>query len=87
VGNYQLFDGYVTARSESIKGATTLFEISGDRIPSPQLINPVGGFYWQHIAYVITWWFMALLVLFAPFYNRSINRSKPTQQLAQKIEP
>jgi len=40
------------------------------------LINPIGGFYWQHIAYVITWWFMAGLVLFAPFYNRSVNRAK-----------
>ena len=81
VGNYQLFDGYVTARSESFKGATTTFGITGDRIPSPQLINPVGGFYWQHIAYVITWWFMALLVLFAPFYNRSVSRAnKPDRE-------
>jgi surfeit locus 1 family protein len=73
VGNYHLFDGYVSAISEkSLTGEA----ISGSRIPAPALINPIGGFYWQHIAYVITWWFMAILVLFAPFYNRSLNRAK-----------
>jgi surfeit locus 1 family protein len=73
VGNYQLFDGYVSAISEK---SLTGEEIAGSRVPAPQLINPIGGFYWQHIAYVITWWFMAILVLFAPFYNRSLNRAK-----------
>jgi surfeit locus 1 family protein len=72
VGSYQLFDGYVSAISEKDSSGA---QISGSRIPAPQLINPIGGFYWQHIAYVITWWFMAILVLFAPFYNRSVNRS------------
>ena len=80
VGNYQLFDGYVSARSEKSSSGDL---ISGDRIPSPQLINPVGGFYWQHIAYVVTWWFMAILVLFAPFYNRSVNRTKDR---SEKVE-
>lgn len=66
-----LFDGYVIARSEkSADGA----ELAGTRVPSPQLIATVGGFYWQHIAYIITWWFMAILVWFAPFYNRSVRR-------------
>ena len=73
VGSYQLFDGYVSAITEKGPSGSA---ISGNRIPSPQLINPIGGFYWQHIAYVITWWFMAGLVLFAPFYNRSLNRAK-----------
>ena len=73
VGNYQLFDGYVSALSEKSSAGAL---ITGSRIPAPQLINPVGGFYWQHIAYVITWCFMAGLVLFAPFYNRSVNRAK-----------
>jgi len=71
VGSYQLFDGYVRVISE--KSATGSV-INGDRIPAPQLINPIGGFYWQHIAYVVTWWFMAILVLFAPFYNRAVSR-------------
>lgn len=68
-----LFDGYVIARSEVDKNGT---EIAAERVPSPQLISTVGGFYWQHIAYIITWWFMALLVWFAPFYNRAVARKK-----------
>ncbi len=80
VGKYQLFDGYVSARSEK-EGSGV--QILGDRIPSPPLISPVGGFYWQHIAYVVTWWFMAILVLFAPFYNRSVNRA---QDRSEKVE-
>jgi len=71
VGRYQFFDGYVSALRESDNSGRT---IGGSRIPAPPLITPIGGFYWQHIAYVITWWFMAILVLFAPFYNRSIKR-------------
>jgi cytochrome oxidase assembly protein ShyY1 len=71
VGSYQLFDGYVSALNEL---DTAGVAISGSRIPAPQLISPIGGFYWQHIAYVITWWFMAILVLFAPFYNRAMRR-------------
>ena len=76
VGKYQLFDGYVTALRESDASGAL---ISGSRIPAPQLINPIGGFYWQHIAYVITWWFMAILVLFAPFYNRSVKKRVANQ--------
>jgi hypothetical protein len=30
----------------------------------------VPGYYWQHISYVVVWWFMAALVLWAPFYRR-----------------
>ena len=76
VGTYQLFDGYVSALSESDSSGST---IVGSRIPAPQLINPIGVFYWQHIAYVITWWFMAILVLFAPFYNRSLRKRDGNQ--------
>jgi len=28
------------------------------------------GYYWQHISYVVIWWLMAVLVLWAPFYKR-----------------
>ena len=66
-----LFDGYVIVRTEEgISGRA----IAATRVPSPQLISTVGGFYWQHIAYIITWWFMAVLVWFAPFYNRAVRR-------------
>jgi len=78
VGNYQLFDGYVSALHESDSAGMA---ITGDRIPAPQIITPIGGFYWQHIAYVITWWFMAVLVLLLPLYNRGVKaRDKPAQE-------
>ena len=58
---FNLFDGYV---------------ISTDgELAAPQLLSTGGAFYWQHIAYVITWWFMGLLILSFPFYNR-IRTSK-----------
>ena len=53
---FTLFDGYVIA--------------TGGQIAAPQLLSQGGAFYWQHIAYVITWWFMGLLILSFPFYNR-----------------
>jgi hypothetical protein len=28
------------------------------------------GYYWQHISYVVIWWLMAALVIWAPFYKR-----------------
>ena len=53
---FSLFDGYVIA--------------TGGELAAPQLLSQGGAFYWQHIAYVITWWFMGLLILSFPFYNR-----------------
>ena len=62
----QLFDGYIVATSElSQSGA----EISAQRIDAPQLRSKVAGSFWQHVSYVFVWWLMAILVLFAPFYN------------------
>ena len=78
----ELFDGFVIARSEMVQ--SNGHETMGARIPSPQLIGNVGGFYWQHIAYIITWWFMALLVWFAPFYNRAIARKKREEISAEE---
>ena len=76
--NLNLFDGFVVATSEIDSNNQV---IGGSRILAPQLISTVGGFYWQHIAYVITWWFMAILVLFVPFYERlSQRRSKDSQE-------
>ena len=66
-------DGYVVATAER----TTLGqEIETTRIPAPQLKSKVPGSYWQHISYVFVWWLMALLVLFAPFYNSMKERQK-----------
>ena len=66
-----LFDGYVVATSETTSLGQ---EILTTRIPAPQLKSKVPGNYWQHISYVFIWWLMALLVLFAPFYNSRKER-------------
>jgi hypothetical protein len=66
-GGYSLFDGYVIVQKEV---TATGAEIAGHRVPSPVLKQSVAGFYWQHIAYVVIWWFMALLVLAAPIISR-----------------
>lgn len=73
VGNYNLFDGYVVAVEEhDAKGV----ELTGSRIPAPVVIDSVSvsGFYWQHISYVVIWWFMAILTLCAPIIARRSNR-------------
>ena len=54
------FDGYVIARSE-------IPESGLEKVPTPQPIIKVAGFYWQHISYVIVWWLMGLLTLALPF--------------------
>jgi cytochrome oxidase assembly protein ShyY1 len=66
-----LFDGYVVASSEKTNLGQ---EILTTRIPAPQLKSKVPGNYWQHVSYVFIWWLMALLVLFAPFYNSVKDR-------------
>jgi cytochrome oxidase assembly protein ShyY1 len=66
-GGYSLFDGFVIATQEKDqKGAS----VAGHRIPAPIMTQSISGFYWQHISYVVIWWFMALLVLAAPFISR-----------------
>jgi cytochrome oxidase assembly protein ShyY1 len=66
-----LFDGYVVASAEKTNLGQ---EILTNRIPAPQLKSKVPGNYWQHVSYVFIWWLMALLVLFAPFYNSVKDR-------------
>ena len=69
--NLELFDGFIIATSEATKFGQ---EILTTRVPAPQLKSKVAGNYWQHISYVFVWWLMALLVLFAPFYNSMKER-------------
>lgn len=68
VSNYrgQLYDGFIVAQSEEVRAGA----VERARIAPPKLAPPVPGFYWQHISYVVVWWFMAALVLWAPFYRR-----------------
>ena len=73
VGQTQLnlFDGYIVA----IKETTSVGEpITTERIAAERQLPKVAGFYWQHLTYVGIWWLFALLVLFAPFYDRLRDR-------------
>jgi cytochrome oxidase assembly protein ShyY1 len=77
-GHYSLFDGYIIAISEK-DGAGK--EIKGNRVPAPVLMQSISGFYWQHIAYVVIWWFMAILVLFAPLIAKRNERNLKAREL------
>jgi surfeit locus 1 family protein len=68
VSNYrgQLYDGFIVAQREEVRAGA----VERTRIEPPKLAPPVPGYYWQHISYVVVWWFMAALVLWAPFYRR-----------------
>ena len=63
-----LYDGYVIAAGESVGGK----EIIRGRIAPPAPRSAVPGFYWQHLSYVVIWWFMAGVVLYLPFYQRRV---------------
>ena len=62
----QFYDGFILATGEELSGAP----IERSRVSAPELTAGVPGYYWQHISYVVVWWFMAALVLWAPFYRR-----------------
>jgi cytochrome oxidase assembly protein ShyY1 len=62
----QLFDGFILATAEKSR----IGMVDRTRISAPELTAGVPGFYWQHISYVVIWWFMALVVLWLPFYRR-----------------
>ena len=65
-----LYDGFVIADSESLSGTN----IVRMRITPPALKSAVPGFYWQHLSYVVIWWFMAGVVLYLPFYQRRVTQ-------------
>jgi cytochrome oxidase assembly protein ShyY1 len=60
-----LFDGYIVLQSEKIGGKGSS---NSSFIPTPQISQQVAGFYWQHISYVVVWWFMGVLLLIAPLF-------------------
>ncbi len=64
-----LYDGYLIAESESIDGVVS----QRVRIEPPAPRSAVPGFYWQHLSYVIIWWFMAGVMLYLPFYQRRVT--------------
>ncbi len=79
-GGYNLFDGYVIATEEVNQSGQPLI---GNRVPAQVLQQSISGFYWQHISYVVIWWFMGLLVLAAPFIAK---RSERKHAIADKVE-
>ena len=76
---YNLFDGYVIATKEIDQSGQS---VPGNRVPAPILLVSISGFYWQHISYVIIWWFMGLLVLAAPYIAR---RNAKQHAIADKV--
>jgi len=60
-----LYDGYIVLQSEMFGGKSSS---NTSFIPTPQISQQVAGFYWQHISYVVVWWFMGALLLIAPLF-------------------
>ena len=81
-GDY--YDGFVLARSEVRDGV----ELGIPRVKLDPATPTVPGYYWQHMAYVVIWWLMALVVLFLPFYSRWRSKSpeKTLEELDAKAE-
>lgn len=69
-GDY--YDGFVVARQE-LRGGIAV-EVA--RVNLEPAAPSVPGYYWQHIAYVVIWWLMALVVLFLPVYGRWREREQ-----------
>jgi len=67
-GDY--FDGFVLAQSEIRDG----FALGLPRVALDPASPTIPGYYWQHIAYVVIWWLMALVVVFLPIYSRFRER-------------
>jgi hypothetical protein len=70
--DFHLYDGFLLATQESVSEGP----ITRDRIELALPESKVGGYYWQHISYVIIWWLMAAIVLYLPFYRRREESDK-----------
>jgi len=73
-----LYDGFLLATHESTSDGT----IDRDRITLPAPESKVGGYYWQHISYVIIWWLMAAIVLYLPFYRPFYRKRGESDKLS-----
>jgi cytochrome oxidase assembly protein ShyY1 len=65
----QLYDGFIVAKSETVRDG----DLVRTRVVAEAPVSRVAGYYWQHISYVAIWWLMAAIVLYLPFYRRSIT--------------
>jgi cytochrome oxidase assembly protein ShyY1 len=68
LADLQLYDGFIVAQSET----TRTGDLIRTRVIAEPPVSKVAGYYWQHISYVAIWWLMAAIVLYLPFYRRSI---------------
>ena len=68
LADLELYDGFVVAKSEITRDG----ELNRERVVAAPPVSKVAGYYWQHISYVAIWWLMAAIVLYLPFYRRSI---------------
>jgi cytochrome oxidase assembly protein ShyY1 len=69
-----LYDGYIVLRSE-VDSSNQSSDLT--LVPSPQISERLPGFYWQHISYVVVWWFMGVLLLIAPIFPQfRVNAEK-----------
>lgn len=64
--DFDLYDGFLLATQENVSEGPIIRE----RIDLAPPESKVGGYYWQHISYVIIWWLMAVIALYLPFYRR-----------------
>jgi cytochrome oxidase assembly protein ShyY1 len=55
---YDFYDGYIIASSETPSPLDQPV-----RVPIALAKPHVPGFYWQHLAYMILWWFFAVMIL------------------------
>jgi surfeit locus 1 family protein len=76
----QLYDGFIAATSEFRETG----EIIRPRITPELPETEFTGYYWQHISYVVIWWLMAALVLWAPFYKR--RETAPSADLSAEVQ-
>jgi cytochrome oxidase assembly protein ShyY1 len=67
-----LYDGYIVLKSEEFIDQVSY---PVEFIDSPQISQRIPGFYWQHISYVVVWWFMAVLVLLLPLFPQMRQRN------------
>jgi surfeit locus 1 family protein len=69
-----LYDGYIIASAEAPSFSTI------ERVPAPEVRKSPPGYYLQHLAYVILWWFFGLVAIVvwmrALFQERSSRREE-----------
>ena len=78
-----LYDGYIVLKSEKTDNNQTS---DLTLVASEQISNRLPGFYWQHISYVVVWWFMGLLLLIAPAFPQFRAKSDKVNSKVSKTK-